>query len=188
MIYGFVGSVFGSLRVPIRGNGKTISMTYWMNIERQDGREVFTNYHTTFSTFIDTKEVAELIFSGELGDIILGIDEIQKILENIGRNKYVEFMGDLVNESRKDDVDIFFTTQRFKNLVLRFREQVDRILVPKKYHVDTKDFCDIDKCKRIHFIMLYDYDPFEGLAYIGSIDCVEVGKLYDTRQRIKREM
>lgn len=183
MIYGFVGSLGDNMFMPLRGNGKTITMTYFLYQKYKEGLEIYTNYNTSFSKFIETKTVADMVFKGELENIVLGIDEIQQILENMGQNKYKEFMGDLVNESRKDDVDIYFTTQRFYNLLKRFRLQVDRVIVPKKYHKDTFDFCDIDKCVREHFIQVFFEVPYIPEPAI-TFDCVVIGELYDTRQRL----
>lgn len=199
---GIIGSIDEFHAYTIRGNGKTATMTYLLyNYYFRQGCKVYTNYYTSFSTILKTQNLADVIF--DIDDTFeaivkrgrkkeeeekenerdnneikaIGIDEIQVFYDSYGRvsKKSKLFLNvSLIQQSRKKNVDIFFTIQRLRDLEKRIRSQVDLYLIPMKYHTDGK-ICSIDRCNEEHYIVVHRIDGKRLLWF----NIREVSDLYD---------
>ena len=161
MIYGFFGSIPGCPHQrgnqALRGNGKTMSLTFVGYVDHCNGREVISNYQTSFS-------------------------ELQLYLNSLGTNSTVlkNFIGSVVGQSRKRNVDIHYDTQRYGDIHPRMRVQTDRAFLPRKYHLNDEP-CSIDRCPHPHIIKVYQHDPFEKEP-VFVLDASKFGDLYDSNE------
>jgi hypothetical protein len=186
-IIGIVGTYDDSENIPIIGNGKTCLETFYLHEDKEkDGREIYTNYYTTFSNKLTTKEIFDLVLGGKLRESSIGIDEITGFLNSLGTEPHkIRFLEKVVGQSRKRGLDIYWTAQRFKSAPLRLRAHTFRLLIPYKTHLDNSA-CLKSECKLPHKIWIYSQIPFIEEA-IGCIYAEEVGKLYDTNEIIDEE-
>ena len=184
MIYGFFGSIPGCYHQrgtqSLRGNGKTLSMTFVGYMDYVNGRKVLSNYHTSFSTMKHTEELINYIQAGKLRNVTVLISEMQAYLNSMGISKAKNelFISQVVAQSRKRSVDIHYDAQRYGDVHVRLRVQTDRAFLPRKYHLDGQP-CSIDRCGQEHVIKLWQHDPFLETPVI-TLNCEECGKLYDS--------
>jgi hypothetical protein len=189
MMIGIVGTLSDLTEGQIiRGNGKTATMTYLLkNLYADEGYKVYTNYQTTFSTVYQTEDIENVlnqISRGEKKGYAIGIDEIQIFTNSYDRisKKDISFIIlKLIQQSRHKNLDVFYTSQRFKDVHRRIRVQTDDYIIPKKYHLDGKR-CSLDRCYKDHIIIVKDfyerYNPF-------YFNIKEISELYDTGEIIE---
>lgn len=165
MIYGFFGSIPGCPHDrgthAIRGNGKTLSLTFVGYLDSLNGRKVISNYSTTFSELVPTDKIADMVINENIKNTTILISEMQLYLNSLGVNTKIlkQFIGSVVGQSRKRNTDIHYDTQRYTDVHPRIRVQTDRAFLPRKFHSDGVP-CNIDHCKKEHYIYLYQHDPF----------------------------
>lgn len=165
MIYGFFGSIPGCPHQrgnqALRGNGKTLSMTFVGYLDSQSGRKVISNYQTSFSEFVSIDKISEMVTQENIRDTTILVSEMQVYLNSLGvnSNDLKTFIGSVVGQSRKRNTDIHYDTQRYGDIHPRMRVQTDRAFLPRKYHLDGSP-CSIDRCPDEHVIYLYQHDPF----------------------------
>lgn len=172
----------------IRGNGKTCSLTYYLYKYHLKGKKIWTNYDTTFSDEVlgfqeMINRLKELYQEKKKCDIILGVTEMQELINSIGSEKnQILFVDSFTNQMRKLDTDCLYDTQIHKNINIRLRRHTENIRIPFKLHTDGNR-CNFDRCPENHLIDIYSWKPF--LKYpIKRIKAYEVGKLYNTRDII----
>lgn len=184
-----VGEYNDYIESMLKGNGKTVTQTYYLLRDGiRDKRDVITNYYTDFSKVASTKEIIDLFLNSQLENNAIGIDEIAGIFNSYGSNqKVIKFGQKLFSQSRKYDVDVYCTWQRFNDLHIRIRAFMDIILVPLKVHADTFQDCRNTRCKKEHRILVYSSLPFRRKP-IKIINPAEVGKHFDTNQIINEEI
>ena len=194
MIYGFFGSIPGCPHQrgnqALRGNGKTLSLTFVGFLDAQNGRQVIANYHTSFGEFVPIDEIAEMVLHENIRDTTILLSELQVYLNSLGVNSedLKGFIGSVVGQSRKRNVDIHYDTQRYGDIHPRMRVQTDRAFLPRKFHTDGEP-CSKDRCEEDHIIYVYQHDPylrdpvfrlkapaFEGLYNSDEIVAVPAGK------------
>ena len=189
----FVGCYDVSAEAPISGTGKTLSMTGFGYLDHLADKIVWSNYHTTFSDEVIgfqaminkiKKELKPLQSYNDVLErpgIILLVTEMQEILNSCGsaQNKIL-FVDSFAHQLRKYGVDLYFDTQRFKNINNRLREHTDTILLPYKRHMDLNP-CFSTQCLLPHLIDVYSIKP-DRLKPIIRFKAEEVGKMYNTYQ------
>lgn len=165
MIYGFFGSIPGCPHSrgnhALRGNGKTLCLTFVGYLDAQRGRRVISNYKTSFSEYVAVEEIARMVVEENIRDTTILITEMQVYLNSLGVNSsdLKEFIGSVVGQSRKRNTDIHYDTQRYGDIHPRLRVQTDRAFLPRKFHVDGEP-CSLDRCEEDHIIYLYQHDPY----------------------------
>jgi hypothetical protein len=194
MIVGIYGC--WDFRLPgeqIKGCGKTLAMVYYLYQDYLDGRRVFANCYTNFTKKMTTHEVYELFRDKETKRVAIGLDEIQKDLNSIRLDPQlvIDFCNAASAQTRKKDVDMYWTTQRALDVDKRLRIQTDIFLRPVRCHSDGK-LCnrkqhedgmkDGEGCRLPHFIRVYDYTDGRNSRQkpIITLSCDAVGELYDT--------
>ena len=160
MLIGILGTISDASITPVRGNGKTASMTYILkNMYADEEAEVFTNYRTNFANVFDTKDIGKMLNHLQEKKIYgLGIDEIQNFTnsyDQIHKKDLAFNILQIVQQSRHKNMDIFYTAQRFMDVHRRIRVQTDNYIIPKKYHLDGKR-CFLDRCYKPHIIICSD--------------------------------
>lgn len=183
MIYGIVGTIDDySTGGSIRGNGKTLTMTYYGYQAFKEGQTVYSNYYTKFSCIKTLNELMDIFNNKNLSNTVVLLDEIQVYLPNQGVKKGIlnDLIARFIAQTRKRNIDIFYTTQRFKNLNNQLRIHTDEILLPIKTHADGIQ-CSSDKCKKEHYIHIFSQYSDDAMIVL---DAQKVGKLYDSNEII----
>lgn len=184
MITAFVGTMNDESETPIRGNGKTLSMTGLSYLDFLSGRKVWSNYQTTFADeVIGMQAMIEKIGTEPNPDLVLAVSEMQQVLNSIGSSfDQILFIDMFASQLRKLDVDLYYDTQRFNNIHKRLRIHTDIILIPYKTHMDNSP-CNFDRCMKPHKIFLYSLKPRKP-DYRCIFDASKVGKLYNSKEII----
>jgi len=184
MIYGIFGSIPGCPHQrgnqALRGNGKTLTLTFFGYVDHVNGRDVISNYRTSFSELMATEDIARMIQEEDLRDVTILLSELQLYLNSLGSSAEVikDFCGSVVGQSRKRNVDIHYDTQRYGDIHPRMRVQTDRAYLPRKYHYDDTP-CNIDRCMEPHIIKVFQHDPFQ-MEPIFTLDASKFTGLYDS--------
>ena len=186
MIYGFFGSIPGCPHQrghhALRGNGKTLCLTFVGYLDYLSGRDVISNYKTSFSEFVSTERIAEMVIYEDIRDTTILLSELQLYMNSLGVNtkELRSFVGSVIGQSRKRNTDIHYDTQRYTDVHPRIRVQTDRAFLPRKYHADGKP-CQLDRCDSTHFIHLYQHDPYMEHPIV-KLQADQFGGLYDTNE------
>ena len=170
------------------GNGKTMTMTYYLAGDKDDGRHVITNYYTSFSEQMTVKEMVDYIMETDMKNISLGIDEMQLIFNSLGtKAAKAKLITTMITQTRKRKVDIYFTTQRWKLINKTLRDLTAYVLLPYKIHGDTGEKCDLDSCEHPnHEIVVMSVDPL--IPWPRTIIRADrVGKFYNSDEIIKEK-
>jgi len=117
------------------GCGKTATLTYLGVLAGEEGRNIFSNYWLAFK-HTPVRHPYEIvnIKSGRL----LG-DEFWTWASSIAPlRKLQQSLGLVYTRSRKQDWDLCFTTQRWKNVHNRLRAITDIVLRPKPYPLNVR--------------------------------------------------
>ncbi len=183
MIIAMVGTFDDTCFGSIRGNGKSMSMVYFGYQSFKEGKQVYSNFKTSFSTLVTLNELLDLFNNQSLQNTIVLLDEAQVYLPNTGVKKGVinDIIGRFISQSRKRGIDIYLSTQRYGNLNNQLRLHIDEILLPIKCHEDGTQ-CFKDTCKLPHFIHVYSTKNDKKPLVV--LDAAKVGKLYDTNEII----
>ncbi len=186
MIYGFFGSIPGCPHQrghhALRGNGKTLCLTFVGYLDYLSGRDVISNYKTSFSEFVSTERIAEMVIYEDIRDTTILVSELQLYMNSLGVNtkELRSFVGSVIGQSRKRNTDIHYDTQRYTDVHPRIRVQTDRAFLPRKFHGDGKP-CQLDRCDKKHFIYLYQHDPYMEHPIV-KLQADQFGGLYDTNE------
>lgn len=186
MIYGFFGSIPGCPHQrgshALRGNGKTLCLTFVGYLDYLSGRDVISNYKTSFSEFVSTERIAEMVIYEDIRDTTILLSELQLYMNSLGVNtkELRSFVGSVIGQSRKRNTDIHYDTQRYTDVHPRIRVQTDRAFLPRKFHADGKP-CQLDRCDSAHFIYLYQHDPYMEQPVV-KLQADKFGGLYDTNE------
>ena len=188
MITAIVGYYRESWFTNPMGNGKTMTMTYYLAADKDDKRQVITNYYTRFSELMTVKEMVDYIMETDLKNISLGIDEMQLIFNSLGRKRTkTELITTMITQTRKRKVDIYFTTQRWMLIDKILRDMTAYVIVPYKIHPDTGEECFLDSCEYPHHeIIVQCMIPFKEIP-LRILRASEVGKLYNSDEIIKEK-
>ena len=111
------------------GSGKTIMMTRYLVRDSINGRAIFTNYglkHIKF-TKVDMNKILEMHENQfNLKDCSLGIDEITVFADcRRSGSKLNRVISYFILQSRKRNVDIYFTTQNLNMVDFRLIDYMD---------------------------------------------------------------
>lgn len=186
MIYGFFGSIPGCPHQrghhALRGNGKTLCLTFVGYLDHLAGRDVISNYKTSFSEFVSAERIAEMVIYEDIRDTTILLSELQLYMNSLGVNtkELRSFVGSVIGQSRKRNTDIHYDTQRYTDVHPRIRVQTDRAFLPRKFHADGKP-CQLDRCDKAHFIYLYQHDPYMERPVV-KLRADKFGGLYDTNE------
>ena len=179
MITAFVGGTLVPLQD--KGNGKTATMTLALlmakypkaginmdtkkiKLGRPSGVKVYTNYNVTFADKVMSPEdMVYMFMHDELKNCVIGIDEMQVLFDSHfgikqskkGKMSLQELIMRLAQQSRKRNVEIYYTSQRFANVHKVLRVHTNYLFEPIKYHYDGS-VCILDRCNKKHFIRIYD--------------------------------
>lgn len=195
MIIGFIGS---------RGSGKTLSMTIEAYKKYKQGYKIYSNYHLNFPyTPYTVDDLLAFAESGMyFGNTTFLIDEIHIYFDarcsGKARNRIFSYF---VNQSSKNDIDIYYTSQFSRQVEIRIRlnteivvESVAKCLLYKtkyskptileNYRPKPNDyFCKTYVTNKIIKFSDSGLDKITKRIYLGN----KYFKLYDTKQVVKMQ-
>lgn len=186
MIIAFVGTVDDESNLPISGNGKTASMTGFSYMDFMANRTIWSNYYTDFSEKVcGMQEMINIIGKIPHPNLILCISEMQLVLNSIGTTyNQILFIDSFASQLRKLDVDLYYDTQRFRNIHKRLRIHTDVIMMPLKTHMDNS-VCKFNRCKKPHKIYVFQNKPEpKNLEPKIIFNASKIGQHYDTNEII----
>jgi hypothetical protein len=170
----------------IKGNGKTLTAVYLLYLDYKRGYRTFANIETTFTEKMSTQEVFDLFRDSQSTGISILLDEIQKDLNSLPGSTSPVLIKEFCNiagaQTRKRDINLYWTTQRASDVPLRLRVQTDILLQPIRIHADGTR-CNAFDCDRTHYVAVYSREPAK-IKPIVKLNCSSVGCLYDTNQII----
>ena len=186
MLIAIVGTYNDIKTGSIRGNGKTMSAIFLAYKDYLEGKKIYANFNTTFGYTTTLNELTELFKNEELTDTTIIIDEAQVYLSNAGVKAVTlkEIINLFIAQTRKRNINIILTSQRFLNLHKQLRIQCDIILIPTKHHLtkngQLSDICIKDNCKKDHAILIYNVNQDCYLPYI--LNPLKIGGLYNSNE------
>jgi hypothetical protein len=185
MLIAICGRYLNVLGTSMRGNGKTLSAVFFAKNEHDKGREIYTNFYTSFSKLYKMNDLIEMFSNGSLSNVLVVIDEAQIYLNNSGISVKARkaMITNFIAQTRKSNVDVILTTQRFMQLHKELREQCDVILLASKYHYNARgvtDACTVDNCTRPHVVRLFNMNTSKFLPFV--LDCQKIGELYNSNE------
>ncbi len=132
MIVGIIGK---------RGCGKTITMAKTVDDMLKKGKTIYTNFHINKKA-IDKKyhnkinlldaEFFKNYKDFKLYNCALFLDEIYVYIDaRSSMSKRNRLWSYFINQTRKRDVDLYFTTQFFRQVELRLRENTEYFIFPQ---------------------------------------------------------
>ncbi len=132
MIVGIIGK---------RGSGKTITMAKTVKDMLKKGKTVYTNFHINLKA-IDKKYHSKIhlldsnFFKNykdfKLYNCALFLDEIYIYIDSrSSMSKRNRLWSYFINQTRKRDVDLYFTTQFFRQVEVRLRDSTEIFIFPE---------------------------------------------------------
>lgn len=180
----------------IKGNGKTMTAVYLLHLDYQRGYKAYANIDTNFTEPMNTADVYALFKDSTTENIAILLDEIQKDMNSTSGftspKTIVQFCNIAAAQTRKRNINLYWTAQRAMDAHLRLRNQTDILLQPSRVHAtvepgEPSHVCDKASCTRPHYIRVYCREPMR-YRPIVTLNCATVGELYNTHQVLTDEM
>lgn len=216
MIYGIVGMVddfrLSTIQRPSSaGNGKTCLLTHILYREfLEKGRNVIANFHLKYkggsfagpswATYMSSQEIFDHWFDDNLEGSVIGITELQSLLNSAGRSsKMITYLEKCLNQRRKSDYDLVWDSQRWGSVDKRIRDNTDELYRPMKWHTafnphvqkwQPTELCPKDRCDEKHQISVYRELPEPATQEerdrpLYFLNTWEIGELYNTREKMR---
>lgn len=157
-IAGFVG---------LLGSGKTLGMTAFSKQKNDEGIKVFSNFHLTFGELINPIELIEF----NLKNCVLCIDEAYTIIDSRFSNQASRLFGYFIKQSRKRDVWIYYSSQRFMDVDVRLRQVTNQIIL-----------CEKDEEQKIFTYTIIEAGRVIDLKTLSFRNAEQLYPLYDTNE------
>lgn len=104
------------------GTGKTAFLTWIGKRHFEEGRKIYSNYHVAFPH----EKITHPFQLVGLEDGVLLVDEFYLWVSSVGSQRKVQIaLSNIYRKFRKKGVDVYATSQRFKNLHIRYRALCD---------------------------------------------------------------
>ena len=180
----------------IKGNGKTMSAVYYLYLDYLRGYKCYANIDTSFTEPMNTADVYALFKDSTARDIAILLDEIQKDMNSTtgftSPKTIVEFANIAAAQTRKRNINLYWTSQMARDVHIRVRNQTDILLQPIRVHATCGEGersirCQKASCDRPHYIQVYSREPDRRYPLV-TLDCAAVGRLYDTSQVLTDKM
>jgi hypothetical protein len=165
-------------------------MTFALWYAFNNGRSIYTNYHTTFSKKMSFLDIVDAMNAGEIHHSSIGITEIQKDLNSLGtKGDVINLVDDAISELRKYDNDFHYDSQRWMSVNTRLRAHTDMVMRPRKYHLNGQ-LCPIDTCPEKHLIGVFVVQPPQPdlTTPVRVINAFNFGVNYNDKEVIQSTM
>lgn len=166
------------------GSGKTVMMTRYLIKDYLKGKKIYTNFHLNEIEYelIDLSKILEMHKNGfDLNDCSLGIDEITVFCDcrrsGSTLNRLISYF---ILQSRKRNVDVYFTTQNLSMIDLRLVQYMDVQIICEK--VKGQDGRTIEGLAKYRVFDLRDIRNLSINRFI--LDISKYYRFYNTREVI----
>ena len=193
------------------GNGKTLLLTHFLYQEFiQKDRQVIANFHLyypggkdlgqSWATYMTSQEIFDHWFDDEIQGAVIGITELQSLLNSAGRSaKMITYIEKCLQQRRKRDFEIAWDSQRWGSVDKRIRDATDELYQPMKWHCmfdeETLTWrvtypCLKDRCDERHMISVHQELPQpetyeERVLPLFFLNAWEIGELYNTKESMR---
>lgn len=163
------------------GSGKTIMMARYLYQDALSGFDVRANFGLKFkSNDLDVKELLET--GKELRNVTIGLDEITVFIDcRKSMSKMNRLISYFILQSRKRNVNIYYTTQDFDMVDKRLIQHTHiQIVAEKIYYSDGREIPDYRRYTILDFRNPKNLKPINFV-----VDISNYYDLYDTDEIIK---
>ena len=176
MIVGIAGAI---------GSGKTCLLTRYAYLSYRRGRHILSNYHLKFPHRY-FNDVADLFSDSSLKNVFLAIDEMQILLDcRVSASKRNRLISYFILQTRKRNVDLYFTTQDIAMLDLRLLRHMDAYIKLRNVFVYDKHSSLVKKHPYLFFLRIHDYRDSDNIVIKDFyFDGRKFFDLYDTSEII----
>lgn len=164
MIIGIIGK---------RGSGKTLTMAKEIAELVRKGRTVYTNFHISKEPFTKKQQeriklVSDDFFKNykdmKLYNCGVFLDEIYVYIDSrTSMSKRNKIMSYFFNQTRKRDVDLYYTTQFLHQVDRRLRSNTEMFIFPKLFKKKGSN----DVWIRLNYMLVGDNKQFKE-TYLGN--------------------
>lgn len=168
-----------------KGKGKTLSMVKDMYKYSYRGWEIYTNIGVNFAHNELTEEhIKNLNRSAGLKNCVIAIDEIQIFFDSrLSQKKENKNFSNFVQQIRKRNIKLLFTTQYISTVDKRIRQHIDYIIKPKMLSIlSNNDICQY----RIVDMSSIEENEFGEITMpkerVTNFLTEQIFKLYDTKE------
>ena len=187
-----------------RNSGKTASMTIEAYKKYKQGYKIYSNYHLNFPYTPYT--IDDLLMFAEsgmyFGNTIFLVDEAHIYFDSYSRGKRSMIFSYFLNQSSKNDIDVYFSTQFSRQIFIRIRlntevvvecackvalwkHKGDKPIVLENYRMKPNDYK----------VIVYIYNNIIKFSDTGQDKIIKrmykankYFKLYDTHEVIKQQI
>ena len=178
------------------GEGKTLCMTEIGYAQCRLGRSIYTNYDVGFPhELINTLEDMEQMQGSPGKPAVALFDELWRWLDSRQFKKQKnDILSKIIFYSRKRDMDIFYTTQRFHQIEKRIRDVTACVIEPKLLAYKNISFEGKMQEMPLKCIASWKYiDPKATAGYqisakpfkVHNFFTLPIMKLYNTRHEVQ---
>jgi len=186
-----------------RNSGKTLSMTIEAYKKYKQGYKIYSNYHLNFPytpyTVDDLMSFAE---SGMyFGNTIFLVDEAHIYFDSYSKGRRNMIMSYFINQSSKNDIDVYLSTQFSRQLFIRIRlntevvvESSCRVILYKTKDSKPTIVENYRKKPNDYHTIVYVYNRFIKFSDTGNDKIMKrmfkgnkYFPLYDTHEVIKQQ-
>lgn len=194
MIIVFIGS---------RNSGKTLSMSIELYKKYQQGYKIYSNYHLNFPhTEITVDDILAFAEAGMyFGNSIFAIDEAHIWFDSYSKGKRNMIFSYFLNQSSKNDIDVYLTTQFSRQIFIRIRLNTEIVVESSCKVILWKDKDSLPvilenyrQKPHDYFTDVYVYNKIIKFSDTGNDKVTsrmyhanKYFKLYDTRQVVKQQ-
>lgn len=169
MIIGIIGK---------RGSGKTLSMVKYAIEDLEKGKNIFLNFHLNLTTIpkkyhkkihLLDDEFFKNYENFKLYNCSLFLDEIYVYIDSrLSGTKRNRVWSYFINQTRKRDIDLYYTVQLFSSVEKRLRVQTEIYIYPETKLIENQliiinmiciqqNFTDMPKIKGKQIFKAQDY-------------------------------
>ena len=128
------------------GGGKTILLVKYLKEEQQNGRKIYTNLTLNNIEYTPINILDFLENNPELNNAVIGLDELTVYVDcRLSMSKANRFFSYLVLQSRKRNVDIYYTTQNMDMIDKRIVEHTLIQIICEKLEVENMNTDNVRK-------------------------------------------
>lgn len=165
MLYHFFG---------LQGGGKSwfaVVLAYY-DFFLKSNYQVFTNFYTSFGGIISIKKLLNF----EYNKCVLIIDEAYGVADAHQTSKANDYISEVIHQSRKRKVEVFFITQLQSDLYTRIRNSAHRRIECANLGSEEKPI--------LSYIVTDNKDNLLNSFYFDTIDVRSAYHLYNTEEPI----
>jgi len=164
------------------GSGKTLLMIFLLYLEKRSGKLVMTNMSSVSyqDKPLHFEELLQDVQDNHaLNNIALGLDEVHIFLDSrSAMSKSSKVASYFILQTRKRNVNLYFTSQHIGQVDIRLRNMIDRLYICENVKDEDGEKSDLFRYQVI------DYSETRPRQYEFMLDGRKIYDLYDTAEII----